>query len=208
MNLLNLIYPQTCGICGKIYKKPICNKCKIQLEKQLNINKIEYKDKYFDSHTYMFKYEGKIREKILQYKFFESAYLYKFFAEILLNNCTFIGNYDIILAVPIHKKRLAKRGYNQSELIAKYIAKKLNIEYANDVLTKSKNNVQQSTLNKLKRIANVLGVYEIKNSQKIENKNILLIDDIYTTGSTLNECSKILKQNGANLVDVFTIARD
>lgn len=195
-------------MCEEISNKPICNKCKVKLSKLLKAKTIEYDDKSFDTLTYMFKYEDIIRDKLLQYKFDEKAYLYKFFAEIMLNNCIFIDTCDIILPVPIHKKRFAKRGYNQSDLIAKYIAKKRNIEYSNKVLIKVKNNLPQSTLNKTNRHENVLGMYNVINSQKIQNKNILLIDDIYTTGSTVDECSKVLKQNGAKSVNVLTIAKD
>lgn len=195
-------------MCEKISKSYLCSKCKIKLKKLLKINTIEYKDKYFNSITYLFKYEGSVRDKLLKYKFNDCSYLYNFFAEIIINNCNLKSNYDIILPVPIHKKRKAKRGYNQSELIAKEIAKKLNIEYCNKSLIKSTNNVPQSTLTQYERQKNVLGIYEVINSQKIENKSILLIDDIYTTGSTVNECSRVLKQNGAKLIEVLTIAKD
>ena len=70
------------------------------------------------------------------------------------------------------------------------------------------NNKPQSTKNKEDRIANVIGVYFIKKEDKILNKKVLLLDDIYTTGSTVNECSKILKLAGAKKVDVITIAKD
>lgn len=195
-------------MCEKISKSYLCSKCKIKLKNVLKLNRIKYKDKYFNTLTYLFKYEGSIRDKLLKYKFKDYSYLYNFFVEIIINNCNLKNNYDIILPVPIHKKRKAKRGYNQSELIAKEIAKKLNIEYCNKALIKSTNNVPQSTLTQYERQKNVLGIYEVINSQKIENKSILLVDDIYTTGSTVNECSRVLKQNGAKLIDVLTIAKD
>ena len=195
-------------MCEEISKTYLCSKCKIKLNNLLNLNTIIYKDKYFDSLTYLFKYEGKIRDKLLKYKFRDYSYLYNFFAQIIINNCNLKNNYDIILAVPIHKKRKAKRGYNQSELIAREIAKKLNMEYYNSVLIKDINNIPQSTLTQAERQENVLGIYKVINSQKIENKSILLIDDIYTTGSTVNECSRVLKQNGAKSIDILTIAKD
>lgn len=195
-------------MCEEISKESICNKCKVKIKELIKAKTLEYKDKYFDLHTYIFKYEGIIRDKLLQYKFDEKSYLYKFFAEIMLNNCNLIDTCDIILPVPIHKKRFMKRGYNQSDLIAKYLAKKLNIKYCNKALIKVKNNLPQSTLNKESRKNNVLGMYNVINSQKIQNKNILLVDDIYTTGCTLNECSKVLKHNGAKSIQVLTVAKD
>ena len=116
------------------------------------------------------------------------------------------GSYDIIGAVPIHKKRKDERGYNQSELIAKELAKSIpNLEYKK-ILTKTKNNKRQSELNKEERIQNVKDVYEIQNKPIIKNKKIVLFDDIYTTGNTVNECSRVLKENGAKEVLAITLA--
>ncbi len=208
MNILELIYPKTCGMCEEISNSYLCSKCKLKIKNLLKLNTTKYKDKCFNSHTYLFKYEEGIRDKLLKYKFRDYSYLYKFFSEIIINNCNLKNNYDIILPVPIHKKRKSKRGYNQSELIAKEISKNINVEYSKDVLIKTVDTVPQSTLNQHQREKNVLGIYKVINSQIIKDKNILLIDDIYTTGSTVNECSKVLKQNGAKLVDVLTIAKD
>ena len=116
------------------------------------------------------------------------------------------GDYDIICAVPIYKKRMSERGYNQSELIAKEMAKNMpGIEYKN-VLKKIKNNQRQSELKKEERKENVKNVYEMQNKQIIQNKKIILFDDIYTTGNTVNECSKVLKENGAKEILVLTLA--
>ena len=208
MNILEIIYPKTCGMCEEISKSYLCGKCKLKLKEVLKLNTVVYKNKYIDSHTYLFKYEEKIRDKLLKYKFRDYSYLYKFFSEIIINNCNLQNNYDIILPVPIHKKRKQMRGYNQSELIAKEIAKNMNMEYSNRVLIKMVNTVPQSSLNQTQRMSNVMGIYKVINSQIIDQKRILLIDDIFTTGSTVNECAKILKQNGAKTIDVLTIAKD
>ena len=119
-----------------------------------------------------------------------------------------IKKYDKIITVPISKKRLKTRGYNQSYLIAKEIANQTNLELVNNCLIKTKNIKEQSKLNKEERKQNIQGVYELKNQQLIENKKILLIDDIYTTGSTVNECSKILRQGNPTDIGVFVLAKD
>ena len=111
----------------------------------------------------------------------------------------------------MYKKKKNQRGYNQSELIAKEIAKKIeNIEYRNDILLKIKNTARQSSLNKEQRKENIKNAYLIKSSNKeyILNKNILIFDDIYTTGSTANECAKMLKEAGAKNIGILTIAKD
>ena len=213
--ILNLIYPQTCGICGKLATNSLCKKCEIELKKQSDINIIkqgkEIENKYFNELMYIFKYEGQIRKLILDYKFNEKTYIYLTFVNFLLKNKKIFENikkYDTIIPVPISKKRLKERGYNQCLLISREIAQKTNLELVNNCLIKTKNIIEQSKLNKEDRIQNIQGVYELKNQQLIENKKILLIDDIYTTGSTVNECCKIINEAKPNKIGVLTIAKD
>ena len=208
--MLNLIFPQTCGYCNKIYKEAVCPKCKIKL-KNLERAKIIKHNKCFNLHIYLYKYEGIIREKILDYKFEEKAYLYKSFVNNIISNKNILEvlqKHEIIIPVPMYCKKENKRGYNQTKLIAKELGKYLNLKYHDNILYKNKNTIEQSKLNKKERAENVKDIYIIKNKEIIKDKNILLFDDIFTTGSTVNECSKILKQNGAGEIDVLTIAKD
>jgi len=208
---INLIFPNVCGICDKICKEDLCKKCELKLKKIQKFKIDNYKDKNFRKHLYIFEYEGIIKEKLIKFKFREKAYVYKAFVNFLIKNkkiCRFLKSYDIIIPVPIHYNRKITRGYNQSALIAKEIAKKLNIQYEEKVLLKNVNNNPQSTKNKQDRKENVIGVYYTKNKEKIYNKKVILLDDIYTTGSTVNECCKVIKLAGANVVDVITIAKD
>lgn len=208
--ILDLLYPKQCIICGKFNEDFICNKCYKQFEKQPIIQ--EYSDKNFKEHMYIFKYENTIRNLILDYKFNDKAYIYEFFTKIILKNkkiCRKLKSYDIIIPVPIHKKREQERGYNQSSLIAKKIAKEIeNLIMIEDVLIKTKNNKKQSSLSMYERQENVKSVYKLQNKEKIYNKKIIIFDDIYTTGATANECAKVLKENGAKEILVFTIAKD
>ena len=166
---------------------------------------------YFNESMHIFKYNEMIRQRLIEYKFQDKSYMYKTFAKIILKNkkvCGFLEKYDIIIPVPIHKKRRLKRGYNQTELIAKEICKNISLELKTDVLIKQKNIKAQSELNKNERKQNIKNAFEIKNINEIIDKKILLFDDIYTTGSTVNECSKILKKAGAKQIGVVTIAKD
>ena len=124
----------------------------------------------------------------------------KLYAEI-------INSIDYIIAVPISYKRFLERGYNQSKLIAYSVSKSLKIPYANLCLIKIKHNKRQSELHISERHTNTNGVYKVFSQNRINGKNILLIDDIYTTGSTVNECCKTLKQAGASRIFVATIAK-
>ena len=169
------------------------------------------KNKYFNELITIFKYEGIIRRIILDYKFNEKSYSYLTFTKFILKHKKVfekIKSYDTIIPVPISKKRFKERGYNQSYLIAKEIAKNTDLKILNNCLIKTNNIKEQSKLNKEQREMNIQGVYRIKNSRLIENKKILLIDDIYTTGSTVNECSKMLSEAKTKLIGVLTMAKD
>ena len=212
--ILNLIFPNVCGFCYKFNNNNLCKKCEMILNKYEFNNIKDYtqdKQKYFDYLFCALKYENIIREKIIQYKFNEKSYLYKTFAKIIIKNkkiYSFFKLYDIIIAVPMHKSKKNIRGYNQSELVAKEIAKQMELVMEKDTLIKVKKTQVQSTLTKSKRMENIKDAFGIKNSDKIKNKKIILVDDIYTTGSTVNECSKVLKKAGAKEICVVTIAKD
>ena len=210
---MDLFFPPICGICGKLNKDGLCNKCKIQLEKvaENDILKQDLEDIYIKELIYIFKYEGIIRKLILDYKFHEKPYMYVCFVNFVLKNEKIfekLQSYDTIIPVPISKKRMKERGYNQSLLIAKKLSREVKIPLQVNCLLKTKNIIEQSKLNKEQRKQNIQNVYELKNGEILNNKRILLIDDIYTTGSTVNECAKILQQARREKIDVLVLAKD
>lgn len=190
----------------------------MQKQAVFGIDKNQDLDKYFEEHLYIFQYEGIIRKSILNYKFNEKSYLYKTFVNFLLKNEKFfkiLKTYDTIIPVPISKQRMKQRGYNQSLLIAREIVNCIkkkevnnNIKLVNNCIFKVKNIVEQSTLSKEDRRKNIQNVYILKNQKILLDKKILLIDDIYTTGSTANECCKILSKAKPGKIGVLTIAKD
>lgn len=204
---LDFIFPKACGICGKIGEEYICEKCYKEIKKYIYNNEEIKQENIF----YLLKYKDIIRKKIIDYKFNDKSYLYNMFYEILLkskNACEFIKNYDIIIPVPIHKKKRKIRGYNQTELIARKIARQFDISINTKILLKIKNTPMQSSLGKEDRIKNVQNVYKITNTDKIIGKNVLLVDDIYTTGATIQECKKMLQLKDVKNVGTFIIAKD
>ena len=229
--ILEYIFLPKCGICGKLGEGYLCKDCLEELKKyaiiekkilynssnilnefekiENNLEKVEIISKIEKMH--IFRYEEKIRNLILQYKFNDKAYLYKTFCEFIVANkkvFDFIKKYDIIISVPIHKKRMKTRGYNQSELIAKELAKRTKLIFLKDILVKKINNKAQSTLNKKEREENVKNVYKLLNSGKIKNKDVLIFDDIYTTGATMNSCIKELENVGVKKIGILTLAKD
>ena len=215
--ILEQIFPTTCGMCGKINKESLCNKCKTKINKEIICKtQFKYMNGEFVKYIYLFKYESELRKIMLSYKFKEKIYLYEFFVKIILKNeklYKFLEKYDIIIPVPLHYKKLKYRGYNQCELISSKIAENIKtLQARNDILIKIKNNLRQSSLSLEERKNNVKDVYLIKNSEKnkleIKDKNILIFDDICTTMSTMNECIKVLKDLEPNSIGALTIFRD
>ena len=208
---LNILFPPKCIFCGKINKDSICKKCEIKINylKKDKIKKMPNEN--FTYHIYAYDYKNEIREKMLDLKFQDKPETSEAFAKLLLKNekiCRFLKSYDIIIPVPMYIKKQKMRGYNQSSLIANKIAKHLNMQYAENVLIKTKQTEMQSRLDASQRQNNVKNAYECKNMQKIRNKKVILFDDIYTTGSTARECTKALKEADTKEIAVLTFAKD
>lgn len=210
--VLDFLFPTKCGFCGKIYKEGICPKCIYKLKQISKCKIIKIEKFYFDYLIYLFDYQSQIRSEIIDFKFNDKPYIARTFIKFLIKNeniCGFLKKYDIIIPVPMYVNKKAIRGYNQSELLAKYLANEMDhIKYNKNILTKILDTKKQSTLNKKERKQNLIGAYKVQNAEMIQNKRIILVDDIFTTGCTANECSKVLKQAGAKNICVLTIAKD
>lgn len=210
--VLNIFFPQKCSLCGKI-GTVLCLNCEKEIRK-LEINLIERESIKVNKNTritvnkmYIFRYEGVIRNLLINYKFNDASYLKETFSKIILKNkkvCRFLKNYDIIIPVPLHKKRKLERGYNQTELISKSL--KI-IETESKCLMKTKNIKPQSNKNVMDRRKDIKGVYSLENIDRITGKKLLIFDDIYTTGSTINECIDTLK-NVTKDIGILIIAKD
>ena len=234
-SFLELLYPEksNCFICNTydesigddyICKKcmesiqkvipPFCIKCNKPINYSLSIDLcpdcIIY-EKCFEESRSPFIYDGVIKEGIYNFKYYNKPYYYRFFGNLLIQfmNKTNYLDFNYIVSVPLHSSKIKSRGYNQSELLAKYIANKLTIPYV-DALKRIKNTSKQSSQSKTNRRKNLedsFGMKQFKRINIIKNSSVLLVDDIYTTGSTANECSKVLLNYGVNKVYVITIAR-
>ncbi|HHO47051.1 MAG TPA: ComF family protein [Desulfobacteraceae bacterium] len=114
---------------------------------------------------------------------------------------------DLILPVPLHPKRLRRRGFNQALVLARFCFPGRGRIIDAFTLTKISPTVPQTQLSGTERRRNISGSFSVKQPQKVKNKKILLIDDVFTTGSTVNECARILRRAGADRVEIFTLAR-
>ena len=187
-----------------------CNICKRKLEytKRELVSKV-VRNMHYDYLISAYKYKSIIRKLLLDFKFEDKKYLVDFLSlELtkLIQQYHIFDNIDYILYVPISLKRFYERGYNQSYLIANRISKELGIPIIKYGLIKIKNNKRQSELNHIDRVLNAKDVYRVNKLYDFEEKNIVLIDDIFTTGSTVNECSRILKECGVKKIIVATVA--
>ena len=193
--LLDIIYPydNKCIICGVEGFLGICSKCKSEIKRV-------HQQEEIMAYGY---YGGVLKKLILNLKYHKSFIAGKVLADLL---CQIIIekklSIDCICYVPISKER----GFNQCSVLAKNISSILDIPVI-DCLVKIKETKEQKLLGKEERVKNILGAFEVKNKEKLFKKNILLIDDVYTTGATINECKKNIEKCNINKIYLLTIAK-
>ena len=197
--LLDIIYPydNKCIICGVEGFLGICSKCESEIKRV-------HQQEEIMAYGY---YGGVLKKLILNLKYHKSFIAGKVLADLL---CQIIIekklSIDCICYVPISKDSLKKRGFNQCSVLAKNISSILDIPVI-DCLVKVKETKEQKLLGKEERMKNILDAFEIKNKEKLFKKNILLIDDVYTTGATINECKKNIEKCNINKIYLLTIAK-
>jgi len=155
------------------------------------------------------KYSDSLKNSLKRFKFSNKPSYYRAFGKLLalkVQNTIQVDQIDMIIPVPLHRSRQKQRGYNQAELIGEYAAKQLGIPLEANILVKASESKSQSVLSRNERLSNVEGLFKVVNAEAIYNKNILIIDDIVTTGSTVNQCSRALKQAGAGSIIAGVIA--
>lgn len=175
----------------------ICNFCMDSIE--IVNRQIDIHSPYIDRVYYACIYNRFIRENLHSFKFEGKPYLYKAFGEILLiaiDEIKLEERIDAIIYVPMHRRKEAQRGYNQSELLAEFVADNLDMPLLKNHLFKRKLTTEQNKLNRLDRLTNLKDSFTIKTPLDLKDKEILLIDDIITTGSTMEECAKTLREAG------------
>lgn len=154
-------------------------------------------------------YEGSLREAIHRWKYQGKTYLTPFLGEWMEEGLRRYWDpeaLDLLIPVPLHIERLRDRGFNQALLLVKELSRRTGIPYPLKVLQKRIPTVPQVHLSGAEREKGVRGVFHVKRREKITGKSVLLVDDVYTTGATINECSKVLIAGGAERVDVLTLA--
>ncbi len=227
--IANCIYPLTCPICNDVlvpdntHKAYVCGKC---------INKISYisgavcckcgkpidnsKQEYcFDCsrkhHLYtqgvgVWTYTAAIKNSIYNFKYHNKKIYGEFYAREMYLNCKTIlqnWNADVIIPVPLHKSRQRVRGYNQAEIVAKHLSEYINIPIDKKVLERVMNTAPQKELNDKERVKNLENAFKTI-TNVVKYKKVILVDDIYTTGTTVDSCTKVLIEAGVE--DVYCIS--
>lgn len=165
----------------------------------------------FARHRSCAKYRGELKDLILLFKYRHlgilGKYLARFACEVLAGQEDLWWDVDAIIPVPLHPKRKKERGFNQAQVLAKELARMKGIELVERCLVKIKNIVPQTSLEAEQRRKNVRGAFRVKREENLKGKIVILVDDVYTTGSTLRECSKVLRKAGVKEVRAITVAQ-
>ena len=200
--ILQLMFPERCVLCRKVLKngeRDLCAVCRAEGPQYLNR---KTRVQFLDSFTAVWYYEGTVRASLLRYKFHGArgnAVPYgHLLAEKLREECS--ADFDILTWVPVSPLRRLCRGYDQAELLARSVGRAMGRKPVR-TLKKIRHNPRQSGIrdSSLRR-ANVSGVYTVPDPEQIRGKRVLILDDIFTTGATVGECARILRQAGAKEV--------
>ena len=128
-------------------------------------------------------------------------------ARFLEQNFLAFSQLDEIIPIPLHRKKLKQRGFNQAYLLARFMSRFLEVKLAHSSLLRVRETQSQTKLSKQKRAANVKGAFRVKNGNSFERKTILLVDDVYTTGATLREAARLLRTFETKEIVAFALAR-
>jgi len=198
---IHWIEPPFCSICGipfisKEIENHPCGAC------------VTHK-KYFTMARSLGTYEGSLQEAIHHWKYEGKTNLTPFFAEWMAEGVRRYwkpDSLDFLIPVPLHIQRLRERGFNQALLLVKELSRRTDIPYRKMILQKKKPTIPQVNLSGAEREKGLRGAFDGVGMEELEGKWALLVDDVYTTGATVNESSRVLLRGGAKRVDVLTLA--
>jgi len=221
-DFLNLFFPLNCAACGNYLlksEKVICTSCLFQLpktnfhfQKENPISDIFKGRVNISTGTAFFTFnKGSRYQKLIhKLKYHGQAEigieLGKLFGNTLMNSDQY-RDIDIIIPVPLHPKKKKARTYNQAEMIAKGMAETMNAKLVVDVLVRDIHSISQTKKDRIERWLNVKNVFKLKSTEKLKNKHVLLVDDVVTTGATLEACAQRLLETDQIKVSIACLAQ-
>ncbi len=208
--VVSIALPALCVFCQsqlEAERKVVCKQCFDKLPHLplhfIDTLKDEINSAYFEDLYVVYQFNPEFKTLIHLLKYNRFLTIAKYFAKSLAATVD-SQRYDFVTGVPLHPIKERERGYNQSFLIAGHVGSLLNIPFNDKLIRRVKNTASQTTLNRDKRIENVKQAFVSK--RDLQNKRILLIDDVITTGNTLDACAQVLKQQGAIRVDLAALS--
>jgi len=231
--LADILFPPACVVCEKILEAdlhfsfcpacfseirfispPLCPRCGLpyfaEAESDHPCGDCLSRKQYFTSVRSLGVYETSLLKAIQRFKYQGNLHAGESLGSLMAafsRHAFDVGEYDVLMPVPLHLERLRERGFNQSLVLARAMAQKFSVELDFMTLRRTASTAPQTGLKKEERAANVRGAFKIENGHRVKGKKVLLIDDVYTTGSTVRECARILTRAGAGRVGVLTLAR-
>ncbi len=208
----NLLFPPVCIHCGAriaSQKDYLCPECLNQIE-YLSPPLLKIEGKSYDYLVTIAQYRKVVVSIIHNLKFYNLSSISDFIANLIyqqIKNFKLILDVNLITAVPLHSVRKRERGYNQAGLIAKKLALLLACEYSSDIIERVNNTLSQATLDHDKREKNISQAFKLKKSIDLKGKSVILLDDVFTTGSTVEECCKVLKNTNPDKIFVLTLGK-
>jgi len=200
-SLIRFVAPPLCPCCGipmaGAGADHLCGDCLVSRPPYAIARAVACYEAVLLDAIHVFKYKGKITTGEILGKLM-ADHVYPGFS---------IADYSLIVPVPLHPKRLRERGFNQAVILAREISKRFSIPLDYLTLRRHVFTEPQVSLGKEQRKANIRGAFAVKNGKKVEGRRIILVDDVYTTGSTVKECAGALMKHGAAEVAVLTLAR-
>ena len=194
---MQFLEPPWCDICGTPEVNGLCDACAVSPPRYGKLRSIAFYHTTLQQAIHLFKFEKK--------RVFAQP-LVQLINTHIPSDCD-IAEYDFVLPIPIHRKRLRERGFNQAALLADGIAKAEDIPVLVDTLVRKRHTVAQSSLDSAARQQNIVGAFEVRNPDIISGKRLLVIDDVFTTGATIREAVSELWTADPAEIDILTLAR-
>jgi ComF family protein len=198
-----LLTGPVCPRCGKSFGSPET----LSYSPEFECGTCRNDPPLFDQALSIGYFEGPLREAIHQFKYRPCRSLGRPLGDWMVQQVRVLTDIDMIMPVPLHTTRLRQRGFNQALLLAHRMSETHRIPLVYDNLIRSRPTRPQVELSGLERVRNVEGAFSLKRPGDVASKRVVLVDDVFTTGATMNECASVLKDAGADQVIAFTLAR-
>lgn len=215
LDIIQLIFPKTCFSCKDVLlsrERILCLKCYLNLPKHIGKKKKHQFNLYVNGQNYKiycrYKYQKKsaVQKMIYSLKYKNKPHIGYYLGAELYKTISHLQDVSYIIPVPLHKRKEKIRGYNQSQILAKGMKPNIKCEVLSNILLRKEDKESQTRKSRYHRFENIEGVFFITSKKLLENKHIILIDDVFTTGATISECIKALQEINNIRISIVCLA--